>query len=290
MKHSPYNEKAVLAGTAFVNQSQTDITKIPTKTQALNPNQMALQAARELAERGIPSFPCLESKAPACPSGFKAATANSTALTALWQEFPAPLVGVPTGAISGIDVLDIDTPKGGGEWLADNAANLPSTRTHQSRSGGWHFLFNHHSGIRNSASKIAPGVDVRGDGGYAIWWPASGLNVQNEGVLADWPEWLAEKLLPPPRQPSAPLPSAQCSRPYVQAALTRAMQTVATAPDGSRNHTLNTEVWSLARFIPSGDLCAQQIASALANAALVAGLSRQETISTIASALRARGV
>jgi hypothetical protein len=283
-------EKAALAGAALVNQSQADITKIPAKTQALNPNQMALQAAQELAKSGIPCFPCLPSKAPACPSGFKAATANCTALTALWLQWPAPLIGVPTGAISGIDVLDIDSRHGGDRWLADNATNLPLTRTHGTRSDGFHFLLKHREGIRNSAGKIASGVDVRGDGGYIIWWPASGLSVQNDSALADWPEWLVEKLLPPPRQPSTPLPSAQCSRPYVQAALTRAMETVATAPDGSRNHTLNSEVWSLARFIPSGDLCAQQIATALASAARTAGLSNQETIRTIASALRARGV
>jgi hypothetical protein len=286
----PTKEKAALGGAALVNQSQADTTKFPARTQALNPNQMALQAAQELAKSGIPCFPCLPSKAPACPSGFKAATADGDALQSLWVQYPAPLVGVPTGAMSGIDVLDIDSRHGGDRWLADNAANLPLTRTHGTRSDGFHFLLKHREGIRNSASKITLGVDVRGDGGYIIWWPATGLSVQHDGMLADWPEWLVEKLLPTPRQPSAPLPIPHCSRPYVQAALARSMQTVATAPDGSRNHTLNSEVWSLARFIPSGELCAQQIATALASAALTAGLGRQETMRTIASALRARGV
>jgi hypothetical protein len=286
----PIKEKAALGGAALVNLSQAHTTKFPARTQAPNPNQRALQAAQKLAESGIPCFPCQLSKVPACPSGFKAATANSTALTTLWHQCPAPLVGVPTGAISGIDVLDIDSRHDGDRWLADNAVNLPLTRTHGTRSDGFHFLLKHREGIRNSASKIAPGVDVRGDGGFVIWWPATGLNVQNVGVLADWPEWLVEKLLPQPRQPMPPVPSPHCKRPYVQAALARSMQTVATAPDGSRNHTLNSEVWSLARFIPSGELCAQQIATALASAAIAVGLGRQETIRTIASALRARGV
>lgn len=288
MEHS--NEKAALSGTALVNHSQPDITKIPAKTQALNPNQRALLEALALAERGLACLPCSASKAPACPHGFKDATANSDALRSLWLQYPAPLVGVVTGAASGMDVLDIDSRHGGDAWLAANMANLPITRTHHTLNGGLHLFFKHRAGIRNSANKIASGVDVRGDGGYILWWPASGFEVQNEGVLANWPEWLAEKLLPQPRQPSAPLPSAHCQRPYVQAALTHAMQTVATAPDGSRNHTLNCEVWSLARFIPSGELCAQQIATALASAALAAGLDRNETIRTIASALRARGV
>ena len=284
------NKKAARGGAALVNQPQADITKIPAKTQALNPNQKALQAALSLADLGLACFPCLASKAPACPHGFKDATTNVEVLRSLWLQYPAPLVGVVTGAASGMDVLDIDPRHGGDKWLAENLANLPTTRTHHTRSGGLHLLFKHRTGIRNSANRIGSGVDVRGDGGYILWWPASGFDVQNDDMLADWPEWLTAKLLPPPRQPTPLMPSAQCSRPYVQAALTRAMQTVATAPDGSRNHTLNSEVWSLARFIQTGELGAQHIATALASAALAAGLSRQETIRTIASALRARGV
>ena len=284
------NEKAALSGATLVNHTQIDITKIPTKTQALNPNQKALQAALGLAKSGLACFPCLASKAPACPHGFKDATTDADALRSLWLQYPAPLVGVVTGAASGMDVLDIDPRHGGDTWLADNLANLPTTRTHHTRSGGLHLFFTHRTGIRNSANKIGSGVDVRGDGGYILWWPATGLCVQHDGMLADWPEYLTEMLLPPPRQPTPPMPNTECSRPYVQAALTRAMQTVATAPDGSRNHTLNSEVWSLARFIPTGELGAQHIATALASAALAAGLSRQETIRTIASALRARGV
>lgn len=284
------HKKAALGGAALVNHSQTDITKNPAKTQAINPNHKALQSALVLAERGFLCFPCLASKKPACPGGFKAATADGDGLRSLWMQYPAPLVGVVTGAASGMDVLDIDPRHDGDTWLADNMVNLPTTRTHHTRSGGLHLLFKHCPGMRNSANKIAPGVDVRGEGGYIIWWPAAGFEVQNAGLLADWPDWLAAKLLPPPRQPTPPMPSARCSRPYVQAALTRAMHAVASAPDGSRNHTLNSEVWSLARFIPSGELTAAQIATVLSSAAIAAGLNRQETIRTIASALRARGV
>jgi hypothetical protein len=56
------NEKAALSGAALVNQSHSDITKIPAKTQVLNPNPKALQSALSLAERGLACFPCLASK------------------------------------------------------------------------------------------------------------------------------------------------------------------------------------------------------------------------------------
>ena len=35
----------------------------------------------------------------------------------LWRRTPGPLVGVPTGAASGFDVLDIDIKTGGVDWL-----------------------------------------------------------------------------------------------------------------------------------------------------------------------------
>ena len=34
--------------------------------------------------------------------------------------------------------------------------------------------------------KIAPGIDVRADGGYFIWWPCEGTDVR-DAPLAEWP-------------------------------------------------------------------------------------------------------
>ena len=50
--------------------------------------------------------------------------------------------------------------------------------------------------IRNSTSKIAPGVDVRAIGGYAIWWPAIGLDAVGDlAELTEPPKWLLDQLL-----------------------------------------------------------------------------------------------
>ena len=89
-------------------------------------------------------------------------------------------------------MLDIDPRNGGDAWLKANVNRL-QTRSHKTRSGGLHLLFRTDGSVRNSAGLIAPGVDVRGEGGYAIWWPAHGLPVLDFvplRALPYWPGWL----------------------------------------------------------------------------------------------------
>lgn len=217
------------------------------------------------------------------------ATTDATLLKAQWGNNGA-LVGVPTGVISGFEVLDIDPRHGGDTWLEAKRHLLPVTRVHQTRSGGQHFFFRHHAGMRNSAGKIAPGVDVRAAGGYILWWPASGLPVLNEAPLAAWPEWLMKLAMPPQRSFTPPSVSTECNDAYIKAALHKASEAVACAPEGSRNTVLNRECWSLLRFVSDGKISPQDIANTLAAAALVAGLSRSEIFATLSSALRARGI
>jgi hypothetical protein len=84
---------------------------------------------------------------------------------------------------------------------------LPDTRTHRTRSGGLHLFFRHAPGLRNSASRLAPGCDVRADGGYVIWWPAAGLPVLSAAPAALWPDQLLRQLQAapqPPRMPALP--------------------------------------------------------------------------------------
>jgi hypothetical protein len=106
-----------------------------------------------------------------------------------------PLVGVLTGRVSGFDCLDVDVEGLG--WLDQVRDKLPPTRTHETRSGGRHLLWKHVEGVRNSAGRIARGVDVRGEGGFIVWWPRQGLRVLNDVEIAEWPEWLLSLALGP---------------------------------------------------------------------------------------------
>ena len=100
------------------------------------------------------------------------------------------VVGIPTGAISGIDALDIDPRHGGDKWLRANPGRFPVTRTHITQSGGAHLIFKHADGVRNSTGTIAPGIDVRGDGGYIVDWSLSGYSVRYDNEIAPCPDWL----------------------------------------------------------------------------------------------------
>ena len=66
---------------------------------------------------------------------------------------------------------------GGDRWETRRAAQLGKTRIHSTLSGGRHYLFRHADGVRNGAGKLAPGIDVRGEGGYVIMPPSPGYSV-----------------------------------------------------------------------------------------------------------------
>src|SRR4051795_12382740 len=119
-----------------------------------------------LEGRTLPVFPVHSWKAPACPRGFHSASTDPDEIEALFTRWPGPFIGVPTGAESGFDVLDIDPD--GLEWWQKHRDQLPKTFTVQTPRGGLHLYFWHEPGLRCSASRLARGVDVRADGGFVV--------------------------------------------------------------------------------------------------------------------------
>jgi hypothetical protein len=137
----------------------------------------------------LPIFPCSADKRPLIK-------AWPTAAKHIEPLKHWPLVGMPTGEPSGISVLDVDVD--GLAWF--DARHLPLTRMHQTRSGGLHLLFRHAEGLRNSASAIAPDIDVRASGGYVVYWPREGLEVC-DAPLAEWPGELGFRHHSPSHRP-----------------------------------------------------------------------------------------
>jgi len=134
----------------------------------------------------LPVFPCVKSsdpllnKTPATTNGFY--DAKPIEPSREWG-----FCGVRAGDASGVDCLDVD-PKGLA-WYDQNFDALPLTRVHSTRRQGVHLLFRHAPGLRCNTDRIAPGVDVRADGGYFIWWPREGLPWEDH-PLCEWPDWL----------------------------------------------------------------------------------------------------
>jgi hypothetical protein len=213
---------------------------------------------------GWPVFPCGADKAPVCAGGLKAATTDPTRIRSLFSISRATMIGVRMGKTSGLIAIDIDPRHGGDEWFAAHRSELPETRMHATMSGGLHLLFKAPAiEIRNSASRIAHGVDVRGEGGYIIVPPSPGYTFENPGAdIADLPAWL-EALCRPAQ---APAPSAPAPRPartapaqgdgtaYGRAALDRECDAIRNAPDGAKHATINLAGYSIGGLVTAGEL------------------------------------
>jgi hypothetical protein len=75
------------------------------------------------------------------------------------------------------------------------------TRVYRTRSGGLHCWFRHREGVKNTQGKIEPGVDTRGEGGFAVFWFAAGFECLDHSPLALWPAWLLAETAPKPAPP-----------------------------------------------------------------------------------------
>jgi len=218
--------------------------------------------ALRLASWGKPVFPCRENKASATPHGFHDATTDPAKVRAMWRRWPSPLIGLPTGAASGVDALDVDPLHGGDTWWLANAYRMPATRMHRTGSGGLHALFVAHDAVRCTIGTIAPGIDTRAAGGYVVWWPAQGLQVEH-APLAAWPAWLLKAMLKPatsvaPRPPS-PLPASPSDA--AQRMAGRVLDRLMRAPAGQRHVTLRKAsftIGGLLEHLPFGTAEAQQ--------------------------------
>lgn len=146
-----------------------------------------LRAALRYASMGFSVFPCEPcGKEPLTRHGCKDATRGPDQIRKWWTRWPDANVAIATGAISGALVLDIDPRHGGDDSLAILEASfgkLPETPTVLTGGGGLHIYFRHPgTEIPNSAGRVGPGIDVRGDGGYVIAPPS----VHESGNLYHW--------------------------------------------------------------------------------------------------------
>jgi hypothetical protein len=254
-------------------------------------------AALRYAARGWRVLPLRPGgKLPATQHGLLDASSTLSDLSDWWRKMPNANVGIATGEVSRMVVLDVDTAKGGIGSLG-TLGRLPSTLTARTGSGGWHLFFAHPGrAVPNSVEKLGPGLDVRGDGGYVVAAPSihpCGDRyewVDEEAGLSILPPDLLLRMAPLPVEPRPMAPLKRTygdgSR-YGRAALAAETVEVATCGSGGRNHRLNEAALKLGSLVAGGELPLATVEMALLEAALACGLPEGEALATITSGLRA---
>jgi hypothetical protein len=254
------------------------------------------EAAMALASAGVPVFPvAVGGKQPLTRHGFHDATTSHAQIRNWWSSTPGANVGMPTGAPSGVVVVDVDVhgPANGYVALdrADRAGLLEGWEVLiQTPSDGLHAYYPATPGTEQRSWQAArAGIDFRGDGGYIIVPPSSRVidgqrcSYRLEQVTRDQPQpldagRLRRFLNPPPPRTHGPQPQAMDHGVDVE----RLAAWVGRLQEGERNHGLFWAACTMAEHhVPHG-----QTLDVLTTAGGQAGLSAREVTVTVRSAYR----
>jgi hypothetical protein len=243
-------------------------------------------------------------KHPRALHGFKSATKSGADVG---HDFRRECnVGIATGEMAGVWVLDVDGERGEAS-LADLVARhgeLPVTVESRTGGGGRHLFFRYPVGrtVRNSVCRLGPGLDTRSDGGGVVAPPsrhASGHAYEwrrgrapGEVEVAHAPTWLYEAMDGGDRRRAEPGPQAQprtsdalAATAYARAALDGETLAVVRAGKGTRNDTLHTSAVKLGGLVGAGLLDRRAVEHELTKAALGCGLHLHEIEATLRSGL-----
>jgi hypothetical protein len=187
-------------------------------------------------------------------------------------------IAVVTGSVSELLVLDCDNNNAVQDAIRRGIPDTPTALT----SKGQHFYFRYSgNSIRNSASKIADGMDIRAEGGYVVAPPS----IHPTGAPYTWLISPLEcELAPPP-----PWLLQLIAAPKNATLLDTLLDELRCAPVGSRNDTLNKIAFKAAQHIAAGDMPAAALDDIRA-AALAIGLTPDEVQATIAGASAAGAI
>ncbi|EFG46737.1 bifunctional DNA primase/polymerase domain protein, partial [Brevibacterium mcbrellneri ATCC 49030] len=138
-----------------------------------------LTTARELAQSGVPVFPCVPyEKRPLTPRGFHDASADPEQVEMWWRHTPLASIGIPTGQPSGMVAVDVDQHGRVDGYQAIRRARQAGLVAGwemlvRTPTGGMHAYYPAAPGLEQRSWQAArAGVDFRGDGGYVIVPPS----------------------------------------------------------------------------------------------------------------------
>ena len=162
--------------------------------------------ALSLARQGLRIHPLrTNSKIAIVPDWPERATTDQEQIKAWWTTYPDANIGVLCG--DGLVVVDADGMLGAQsvELKAEATTDTRPTFTVKTPHG-FHLYYLSPVPVRNSVSRLAPGLDVRGERGYVVG-PGSSIDgttykVDRALAMAPAPKWLTE----PPPLPEGPSP------------------------------------------------------------------------------------
>ncbi|SRR5579871_1481914 len=165
------------------------------------PSAPDLAAVLALAGRGWRVFPCRSrDKTPLVREWQRVATTEEEQIRTWHEQFSGCNWGIATGSASDIWVLDVDGAKGEASLkdLIGQYGQLPLGFTVRTGKGlHLYFAWPTICQLRNSASRVGEGLDVRGEGGYvlapgSIHPSCAVYAVAQNGHVTDAPDWLVK--------------------------------------------------------------------------------------------------
>jgi hypothetical protein len=245
------------------------------------------EAALRYAEAGIPVLPCLPGgKRPITAHGLHDATIDPRQIARWWGRWPGANIGIPTGSVGGIDVVDIDVRPSGSGFTALHQARTAElvdgwAAVIRTPTGGLHLYYvTDRSRPQRCWQAASAHVDFRGVGGYVVAPPSStarGDYTTIRTAHANHPiDAMALRNLIDPR-PTLTTPV----RAIGTAETSRIVGWLETRREGERNRSL---FWAACRLAESG-LGQPDIVAALAAPGTRIGLPEPEITATIQSAI-----
>ena len=218
-------------------------------------------AALYYAQQGLPVFPCGSHKRPLTEHGFKDASTDPSQIYKWWDQHPYALIGMPTGEVTGIDVLDIDDPQ---QFASDCPLDLTENTTVKTRKG-FHVWFERDPS-QPLSSRVRPvlGADTRGDGGYVIVPPSRHADgayyFDSSAPLKPMPADLLMRVIKQPKsktlQPDSGGKASKLSfcSVYADKALQSECEMILSANDGEQESTLNAAALKIGSLVAGGEL------------------------------------
>lgn len=136
---------------------------------------LKLEAALKYAELGLSIIPVSKDKIPLIDwKEFQSRKASKEEMVGWFEKFPSMNIGIVTGKISGIVVVDVE--KGG------DSSGYPPTVTAKTGGDGRHLIYKHPGFEVPNGTRVKELTDIRGDGGYIVAAPS----ISSKGAY----EWL----------------------------------------------------------------------------------------------------